>query len=92
MPVEAIGTLTHPTLDRRQALTDGNLCGFGILEKFSYLYVTIDGYADPMRHVQLYRIGLGTMLPDGCQAGDTYYYEAEGNPDQKAGTRIPETL
>lgn len=38
--------------------TGGNLCGFGILKKFCYLYVTIDGRAYRKRHVHLYIPGL----------------------------------
>lgn len=47
----------------------GNLCGFGILKKFCYLYVTIDGRAYRKRHVHLYIPGLERCFPNGCHAG-----------------------
>lgn len=43
--------------------TGGNLCRFGILENFCYLYVTIDGRAYRKRHVHLYIPGLERCSP-----------------------------
>lgn len=56
---DACGSYCHTYIINRIAdkieHTGGNLCGFGILKKFCYLYVTIDGSARPKRYVQLYR-------------------------------------
>lgn len=67
---------------------EGELCRFGILENFCYLYVTIDGIAYRTRHVQTLQAGLERCSLMDAMPDIQAMTRRKRYPYQKTGLRI----